>query len=292
MKSMTGYGRGECQLPSGRRISVEIKTTNHRYRDLGMKAPRSAALLENETRKYLLSRIQRGRIDLLIQVEDETREISEVKLNLPMAEQLYNLLDNLKHRLGMKGDITPDTLLRFRELFLSSEPSEETELTWARLEPALNGALNALEEMRQKEGLALLKDIDSRLEQIGSRLDTIEIRASAARTHYYTLLKKRIQDLLSDIKVDEARVAQEVAFLVERADITEEVIRVKSHVGQLKGWLTLNEPAGKKIDFLLQEINREVNTMGAKIQDADSTLLTVEIKNELEKIREQIQNIE
>jgi uncharacterized protein (TIGR00255 family) len=292
LKSMTGYGKGESGLPSGKKISVEIKTTNHRYRDLAMKVPRSIVSLENEIRNRLFSRIQRGRIDLLIQVEDEMREISEAKLNLPMAEQLYNLLDILKHKLHMKGDITLDTLIPFRELFLSSKPTDETEFTWERLEPALNSALNSLEEMRQNEGLVLRKDIDSRLDQISSLLNMIETRASDARIHYHTLIKKRVQDLLSDVKVDEMRMAQEVAFLVERTDITEEIIRVKSHVGQLKVWLALNEPVGKKIEFLLQEISREVNTIGAKIQDADSTLLTVEIKNELEKIREQTQNIE
>ena len=291
--SMTGYGKSEYQLPSGRKITVEIRTTNHRYRDLGMKVPRSIVPLESEIRKYLFSRIQRGRIDLLIQVEDEAREVSEVKLNVPMAEQLYNLLDNLKHKLDMKGEITLDILLRFRELFLSAaEPAEETELAWEKLKLSLHDALNALEQMRQKEGLALLKDVESRLERIRALLDTIESKASAFRTHYHALLKKRVQDLLSDIGVDEIRVAQEVAFIVERMDITEEVTRVKSHVSQLKGWLALDEPAGRKIDFLLQEINREVNTMGAKVQDGEITLLTVEIKNELEKIREQIQNIE
>jgi uncharacterized protein (TIGR00255 family) len=290
--SMTGYGKSEYQLPSGRKITVEIKTTNHRYRDLGMKVPRSIVPLESEIRKYLFSRIQRGRIDLLIQVEDEAREVSEVKLNVPMAEQLYNLLDNLKHKLDMKGEITLDILLRFRELFLSAEPAEEMELAWEKLKLSLHDALNALEQMRQKEGLALLKDVESRLERIRALLDTIESKASASRTNYHALLKKRVQDLLSDIGVDEIRMAQEVAFIVERMDITEEVTRVKSHVSQLKGWLALDEPAGRKIDFLLQEINREVNTMGAKIQDAEITLLTVEIKNELEKIREQIQNIE
>jgi len=291
--SMTGYGKSEYQLPSGRKITVEIKTTNHRYRDLGMKVPRSIVPLESEIRKYLFSRIQRGRIDLLIQVEDEAREVSEVKLNVPMAEQLYNLLDNLKHKLDMKGEITLDTFLRFRELFLSAaEPAEETELAWETLKLSLHDALNALEQMRQKEGLALLKDVESRLERIRALLDTIESKASASRTNYHALLKKRVQDLLSDIGVDEIRMAQEVAFIVERMDIAEEVTRVKSHVSQLKGWLALDEPAGRKIDFLLQEINREVNTMGAKVQDAEITLLTVEIKNELEKIREQIQNIE
>ncbi|MCX5887325.1 MAG: YicC family protein [Proteobacteria bacterium] len=290
--SMTGYGKSEYQLPSGRKITVEIKTTNHRYRDLGMKVPRSIVPLESEIRKYLFSRIQRGRIDLLIQVKDEARETSEVKLDLSLAEKVYSLLTDLKYKLRLKGEITTDLLLHFREIFLSVEPEEETELTWEILEPFLNSALNALEQMRQKEGLALLKDVESRLEQIRAFLGTIESKASAFRTNYHALLKKRVQDLLSDVGVDETRVAQEVAFIVERMDITEEVTRVKSHVSQLKGWLALDEPAGRKIDFLLQEINREVNTMGAKVQDAEITLLTVEIKNELEKIREQIQNIE
>jgi uncharacterized protein (TIGR00255 family) len=290
--SMTGYGKSEYQLPSGRKITVEIKTTNHRYRDLGMKVPRSIVPLESEIRKYLFSRIQRGRIDLLIQVKDEARETSEVKLDLSLAEKVYSLLTDLKYKLRLKGEITTDLLLHFREIFLSVEPEEETELTWEILEPFLNSALNALEQMRQKEGLALLKDVESRLERIRALLGTIESKAPAFRTNYHALLKKRVQDLLSDVGVDEIRVAQEVAFIVERMDITEEVTRVKSHVSQLKGWLALDEPAGRKIDFLLQEINREVNTMGAKVQDAEITLLTVEIKNELEKIREQIQNIE
>jgi uncharacterized protein (TIGR00255 family) len=257
-----------------------------------MKVPRSIAPLESEIRKYLFSRIQRGRIDLLIQVKDEARETSEVKLDLSLAEKVYSRLIDLKYKLRLKGEITTDLLLHFREIFLSVEPEEETELTWEILEPFLNSALNALEQMRQQEGLALLKDVESRLERIRAFLDTIESKASAFRTHYHALLKKRVQDLLSDVGVDEIRVAQEVAFIVERMDITEEVTRVKSHVSQLKGWLVLDEPAGRKIDFLLQEINREVNTMGAKVQDAEITLLTVEIKNELEKIREQIQNIE
>jgi uncharacterized protein (TIGR00255 family) len=292
LKSMTGYGRSESQLPSGERISVEIKTTNHRYRDLGMKVPRSIASLEIQIGKYTFSRIQRGRIDLLIQFEGEGREISEVKLNLPLAEQIYRLLNDLKFRLRLKGEITSDLLLHFREIFLPIKREEGVELTWETLEPSLNCALNALEEMRRKEGLVLLKDIEDRLEQVGNLLNSIETKASSSLAHYHIHLKKRVKDLLSHTEVDETRVAQEVAFMVEKMDITEEVTRIKSHVSQLKGWLSLDEPAGRKIDFLLQEINREVNTMGSKVQDAEITLLTVEIRNELEKIREQIQNIE
>jgi uncharacterized protein (TIGR00255 family) len=257
-----------------------------------MKVPRSVAPFENQIKKFLFSRIQRGRIDLLIQVEDQGKEISEVKLNLPLAEQIYYLLDTLKHKLGMKGEITLDKLIHFRELFLSVEPEGEIELTWEALEPSLNGALDALEEMRRNEGVALLQDIESRLDQISSLLNMIETKASSSRDRYHTLLKKRVQELLAPAEVDEMRVAQEVAFMVEKMDITEEVIRVKSHVNQLNGWLSLDEPIGRKIDFLLQEINREVNTVGAKVQDAEITFLTVEMKNELEKIREQAQNIE
>jgi uncharacterized protein (TIGR00255 family) len=292
LKSMTGFGKSEYQLPSGRRINVEIKTTNHRYRDLGMKVPRSIGALENQIKKYLFSRIQRGRIDLLIQVEDEGKEVSDVKLNLPLAEKIYRLLTDLKYKLGIKGEITSDLLLNFREIFILPKSGEETVLTWETLEPPLDCALTAVEEMRQKEGLALLNEIEARLKQINYLLNEVETKASSSRLHYHDLLKKRVQELLSQSVVDEVRVAQEVAFMVEKMDITEEVTRVKSHVSQMKGWFELNEPAGRKIDFLLQEINREVNTMGAKALEAEITLLTVEIRNELEKIREQVQNIE
>lgn len=292
IKSMTGYGKGESILTSGSKVLVEIKTTNHRYRDLCIRCPRSLSSLENEIKKYLYSKIQRGRIDLLIQIMDGITEATEIKLNLPMVDKVYNLIENLKHRLYLKGDITLDTLLHFREIFLFSESGEETGCSWNELKLAMDAALENLKEMREKEGGVLLKDIESRLETIGSILDTIEARALTARSQYHAILKKRLQELLSDIRIDETRLAQEVAFLVERTDITEEIIRVKSHLNRLKEWLYAEEPVGKRIEFLLQEINREVTTMGAKVQDADNTCLTIEIKNELEKIREQIQNVE
>ena len=291
MKSMTGYGRGECQ-EEGTRVEVEVKSFNHRYCDVFPHLPRRLNSLEGQVRNLIKQRISRGRIEIFVQSDNASLTDQKLELDLNLARDFHLALKALQENLALPGEIRLETLASFKELFSRKEVEADVEKEWAALQVALEKALRGLESMRGEEGLVLRRDFLQRLKTVEERVQGIEEKAPLALHACRERLAQRVQELSGGIAVDEARLAQEVAYLAERSDISEELVRLRSHINQFREMLDRPEPMGRKLEFILQEINREANTIGSKANDAGVAQLAVEIKAELEKIREQVQNVE
>jgi uncharacterized protein (TIGR00255 family) len=291
IKSMTGYGRAES-VEGGEKITVEVKTSNHRYCDVFLRIPQKCFSLENDLKKIILSRITRGRVDLSIQIENEKEEELSLELNLSLAERYYLLLKELKESLQLPGDVSLKEILTQKDLIVSQCLPQSPGYGLSVLQGPLSAALDELVKMREVEGAVLKDDILSRLKKIELLLGQINSTADASVRDHQRDLARKIESLCSDVTIDESRLAQEAAYLAERSDITEELVRTGSHLSQLGSWLDADDAVGRRLDFLIQEIHREINTIGSKSYYAEISVNVVEIKNELEKIREQVQNIE
>jgi uncharacterized protein (TIGR00255 family) len=289
-KSMTGYGRGEALL-QGKKIITEIKSFNHRYCDISLKLPKRFSALEAEVKKLVNSRASRGKIDVTVQFENSVEDTCNLTVNLPLAKTLYELLDNLKKELNLSGEIDLATLLAFKDIISPEMETGEMLNDVAAIKRSCEEALNALQFMQEMEGSEIARDICLRLNTVSRLIDEIEAMFPQSLADRQQAVRDRIKKLSEGIDLDESRIMQEIAFIADRTDITEELTRASSHLKQFSHWLESSEPVGRKLDFLLQEINREVNTIGSKASDAQISLNVVSIKNELEKIREQVQNI-
>jgi len=291
IKSMTGYGRGEW--PEGeKRVEVEVKSFNHRYLDISPHLPRRLNSLEAQVRNLIKQRISRGRVEVSVQIDDSSLVEQKLELDIALAQDYHLALKTLQRELGTPGEIRLETLANFRDIFTRKEVETDLEKEWASLQIALEAALRSLEQMRRDEGLALRGDFLGRLTAIEKMAREIEKKAPLALEACRDRLAERVQELSRGLPVDEVRLAQEVAYLAERSDITEELVRIRSHLNQFREMLDDSEPVGRKLEFLLQEINREANTLGSKASDAGIAQVAVEIKSELEKMREQVQNVE
>ncbi len=291
IKSMTGYGRGEWQ-GDGKKLGVEIRAVNHRYCDISIRLPRRLNPLETQLRNLLRQRISRGRIEVSVQLDESSLPEQKLELDLPLARDIYLALKTLQENLGIPGEVRLETMAGFRDIFGRKEAEPNLEKEWECLRKALEDALSGLEAMRGEEGLKLREDFLGRLTAIEKMVQQIEEKAPLALRACRDRLAQRVQELSGGLEIDETRLAQEVAFLAERSDITEELVRTRSHLVQFLDLLGRSEPTGRKLEFLLQEINREANTIGSKANDASIAHLGVEIKSELEKMREQVQNVE
>ena len=291
IKSMTGYGRGEWQ-GDGKRVEVEVKSFNHRYLDIFPHLPRRLNPLEAQVRSFIKQRVPRGRIELFVQIDDSSMGEQKLELDSALAKDYHLALKALQEDLGIPGEIRLETLANFKEIFTRKEVETDLEKEWASLQMALEGALGSLEQMRRVEGLTLREDFLSRLKAVGEMVQEIEERAPQILKACRDRLAERVQDLSRGLPIDEGRLAQEVAYLAERSDIAEELVRIRSHLSQFREMLNHSEPVGRKLEFLLQEINREANTIGSKASDAGIAQVAVAIKSELEKMREQVQNVE
>jgi uncharacterized protein (TIGR00255 family) len=291
IKSMTGYGRGEWQ-ENERRVEVEVKSFNHRYLDILLHLPRRLNSLETQVRNLIKQRVSRGRVEVFVQIEDSSLLEQRLELDLALAKDYHLALKNLQQDLGIPGEIRLETLANFKDIFTRKEVETNLDKEWASLQVALEAGLGSLEQMRRNEGLALREDFLSRLMAIEEMAREIEKKAPLALKACRDQLAERVQELSGGLPVDESRLAQEVAYLAERSDITEELVRIRSHLNQFREMLDDPEPVGRKLEFLLQEINREVNTIGAKANNAGIAQVAVGIKSELEKMREQVQNVE
>jgi uncharacterized protein (TIGR00255 family) len=291
IKSMTGYGRGEWQ-GDGKKLEVEIKSVNHRYCDIFLRLPRNLNPLETQAKNFLRQRISRGRVEVFVKAEESALAGQRLELDLDLARDYHTALKTLQENLGIPGQVQLETLAGFRDIFARKEVEPDLEKEWEFLRAALEGALSGLETMRLDEGLKLKEDFLARLSAIEKSAQEIEEKAPLALRASRDRLALRVQELSGALQIDEARLAQEVAFLADRSDITEELVRIRSHLAQFRDLVNRPEPAGRKLDFLLQEINREANTIGSKANDAAIAHVVVEIKSELEKVREQIQNVE
>lgn len=291
IKSMTGYGRGSIQ-ENGRSFTVEIKSVNNRYLDVYIRLPRQISSLEDRIRKYVSARISRGKVDIYISQDKFSEDDIEINLDENVARAYYNSLCTLKDKFQLKDDITLSMLVDIPDVLKIEKKEEDKEEIWNAIIKAVDESLNMFVDMRSSEGLKLSKDISERCDFIQEKVLEIENKCPVVVDEYREKIKQRVSEYLKEIEIDESKLLNEVAFFSDKVNITEEIVRLKSHLVQMKKTLTLEEPVGRKLDFLIQEMNRETNTIGSKSSDLFITNLVVDIKSELEKIREQVQNIE
>jgi uncharacterized protein (TIGR00255 family) len=291
LKSMTGFGRGEGDTTFGK-VVVESRSVNHRYCDINIKLPKRLSLFENRIKEIIRSQVSRGRIDVFLRLDSLGEERVQLSVDLDLAEQYYRVLHDLKERLRLKDEITLNLLAGAKDLITAKEELGDMEPYWQEILPVLKQSLKNMDDMKRLEGESLTKDLQQRLGYITEQLQMIKQQFPLRLRAFLTRLQDRLRSLLEGMETDPTRFQQEVAFLAERTDITEEIVRAESHLVQFRNLLEGNEPVGRKMDFLLQEIHREVNTVSAKVNDAEISQRVVEIKSELEKIREQVQNVE
>ena len=290
--SMTGFGRGEYKDDSYYFL-VECKTINHKYADINIRLPRKISFLEDKARILIKDYIKRGRVDLYIKLDLLGSEDVNLKFDEGLATQYVNILKQIRDKFDLNDDISVMNVAKFPDIIKSEEKEEDEDLLWSMLKEALQDALLRLKDMRSEEGIKLANDIDMRCDLLNNYIEEIEKYSYNVVNDYKEKLKNRITEILDNPSlVDETRLAQEVAIYADKCSITEEIVRFRSHINQLKNAIHKNESIGRKIDFLIQEMNRETNTIGSKSSDLNITNLVVEVKSELEKIREQIQNIE
>ena len=293
IKSMTGYGKAEWTGEDGRTLIVEIRSVNHRYGEISIRLPRHCYHLEQEVKKTVAERLKRGKIEVSIQEDKAGGATVAPTLNLALARGYLEAFRTLKEELALEGEPTLPLVAAQRDVFVMREEAAagEEELQGMLL-ATVRHAVSVHEEMRKREGVALLEDFLARRAVLTRLMEQIEKRAPTVVAEHAIRLRERLRQLLGDTTLDEARLFQEVALMADRSDISEEIVRFMSHHQQVDEALTCGEPVGRKMDFLLQEMNREVNTIGSKANDGPLASLVVELKAELEKIREQVQNIE
>ena len=291
LKSMTGYGKGEASTPNGNFL-VEIRSVNHRYGEISVRMPRSFYAFETEVKRLAASVLKRGKIDIFVQWEETAAANTAPQLDMAVARGYYDAYSRLAKELNLPQDAQPSYIMSQKGVMKEVAGSvDETELL-PMLLAAVQAAVAALDGMRSSEGEALANDLQGRRSQVAEWSTLIGERTPQVVMEYRQKLKARLEQLLEGAEMDESRLFQEVALLADRCDITEELVRLSSHFNQFDEALRSSEPVGRKLDFLMQEMNREVNTIGSKSNDAGITNLVIQIKAEMEKMREQVQNVE
>lgn len=292
IKSMTGFGRGEYS-DDKRNVVVEIRSVNHRYCDIHVKMPRRYVFAEDKVKNLIKETARRGKIEVSVMVENIGDADVSIRLNTAVAKQYYENLKMLSDELELAGDITLEYIAALPDVIKAiPDVEDEDEVTEAVLK-AVSAAMEGFEAMRMTEGAKLAEDLINRGDIIRSYVDQITERAPKLQQIYASRLVDRINELLGDnVQIPEDRIAMEAAIFADKSNITEELVRLDSHMLQLKKIIESDSPEGKKLDFLVQEMNREANTIGSKANDLDITSIMLEIKSEVEKIREQVQNIE
>ncbi len=291
MTSMTGYGHGEA-VSGGIAVSVELRSVNGRYLEVVTRLPRQLALRENEVREHVRRKLLRGKITLTLSIERGADGAAPLKVDAASAKAYYRLLNDLRKAVRLKQTVRLEHLLQFSDIFEPRELENTGEKEWDVVQVALDRALDALLVMRKAEGEELQRDFDARLDALSGLVDRIEQLSKAQVPRERERLRERIAQILEHEPVDEGRLELELAILAEKLDVTEECVRFRSHLTYFRQAMASPDAAGRKLNFLIQEMNREVNTMGSKSSDADIAHLVVQGKEELEKIREQLQNIE
>lgn len=291
IRSMTGYGRSE-QIVDGRAVIVEIKSVNHRYFEFSCRTTRGYSFLEEKLKSFLQGRITRGKVDAYISVEALESAQTQVLVNHSLAEGYVQALRELAERYGLRDDISVSTVSRYSDIFSVHKAPEDEEAVWNSVQQAAKEALKNFLAMREAEGERLRADVLSRAGTIMKLVDEIETRSPQTVAEYQERLRQKIQELLGDNTVDEQRLLTETAIFADKVAVAEETVRLRSHFRQMEEMMKADAPIGRKLDFLVQEMNREANTIGSKAVDSKIAYLVVDIKAEIEKIREQIQNIE
>lgn len=291
IKSMTGFGRGESLSPS-REITVEIRSVNHRYFEFSSRLPRSCGYLEEKLKPFVQEHVSRGKVELSVQLKTLNASDSELVVNQAVIDNYITTLRQIAKKLRLKDDLSASTLLRINDAFDTRKKPDDEEEILNEVLAAATIALEKYNEMRTREGENLKADILSRLENIEKNVSCVEENSEETLKAYRERLYARINDVLGDRQIDDQRVLTEVAIFSDKIAVDEETVRLRSHIAQMREMLNSEQPIGRKLDFLIQEFNREANTIGSKCQNVNTAQIVVDIKSDIEKIREQIQNIE
>ncbi len=290
--SMTGYGRGEVETQI-HKLVIEIKSVNHRYSEVLVKMPKKLNMFEDRIKNKVKNNISRGRLEIFINFEEQVGEDYEISPNFAVIDQYVGTLKLMKERYGLKDEIRLDMIARYPDALSITYKEADEETIWNLLSDALDKAVGALMAMRKKEGDQLAEDVLGRVANIQDILSKIERQTPQLVEAYELRLTERIKELLTDVaEIDENKIAHEVAIFADKTNIAEELVRLKSHFIQIQDIFKTGGAIGRKLDFLIQEMNREINTIGSKSPDLNIANAVIEVKSEIEKIREQIQNIE
>ena len=289
IRSMTSFGRSSSEEGEKRVFTVEMKSVNSRYLDVNIRMPKTLISLEEEIRKMISNSLNRGKVDVFINLKNYNDGSGIPKVDINLAQGYLNCLKEIEAKLGVKNDISVMQIARFPEVVTIVEEEDKIEVVWQELKPLISDSLEMMTKMREVEGDKLKEDILSKISIIEQLVLKVEEFADTIPKAFKLKLEERVKELLGNIDIDENRIAMEVCML---ATVDEEIIRLRSHISQVRETLNLKEPVGRKLDFIVQEMNRETNTIGSKSSDIQMTNIVIDIKNILEKIREQVQNIE
>lgn len=291
IKSMTGYGRYSDSI-DGFEISFEIRSVNNRYLDTNIRLPRIYGYLEEKIKKAIQKKAARGKVDAFLTVERPAGETAEIVLDEALAAQYVGALRKIAENHGLRDDISVSSVARFSDIFSKKVKEDDEDAVWNAVESVVEKALDAFLAMREKEGENLFRDLDARLDKMEQILEKIKAHSATALSEYREKLETRLKEYLADTQIDESRLLTEVGIIADKIDTGEEITRLGSHIDQFRKLIRQDTPSGRTMDFLTQELNREVNTIGSKCSQLEVTSLVIEAKNEIERIREQIQNIE
>ena len=291
IKSMTGYGRSQ-QLADGMNITVEIKSVNHRYFEFSSKLPRSYGFLDEKLKSFFMGKLTRGKMECYVQIETVEEPDTIISVNHPLVKGYLDAYKEISETYGLENNIKVSDISRVSDIFSIRKQAADEDKIWAAVQTVAQEALNGFVAMREREGERLKDDVLSRLEIILENVAYIEERSPETVKEYNEKLLGRLRELLADAHIEEQRILTEAAIFADKIAVAEETVRLRSHISQMRSFLEADEAVGKKMDFLIQEFNREANTIGSKAQDVEIARRVVAIKSEIEKIREQIQNIE
>lgn len=291
VKSMTGFGRSSLALEN-MDVLVEMRSVNHRFLETSVRLPHTYSYLEDKLKKQIQQRAARGKVDVTLSIQVHGSDNIEVEVNRDLAAAYVDALRSANEKLDLDDDITLTSIMRFSDIFSLRKVQLDEDAVWSAVLPAVTEAVEKFIAMRITEGEQLYFDLKNRLDSLEKMLSKVEEYASETAKRYYNKLYAKLSEILADKDIEESRVMTEAAIFADRIAIDEETVRLGSHIEQFRTLLEVDEPIGRKLDFLVQEMNREVNTMGSKAQDLAVTRLVVDMKSEIEKMREQIQNIE
>ena len=291
MKSMTGFGRHE-EIVGGRHIIVEIKSVNHKYFEFSSRISRGFGFLEDKLKNYVQSRVSRGKVDTYVHIENLEDSDVQVLVNHSLASGYVTALREVAERYSLSGSVSVDTIAKYSDIFSVHKAPEDEDAIWEAVKTVAGKAVDAFIAMRETEGERLYNDIMGRAETIISIVEKIEKRSPETVNEYRLRLENKLREILQDRNIDEARIITEAAIFADKVAVAEETVRLRSHFKQLKSFADSKDAIGRKMDFLIQEMNRETNTIGSKAADSEIAYMVLDIKAEIEKIREQVQNIE
>lgn len=289
--SMTGFGRGQGSA-HGMDITVEIRSVNHRYFECNTRLPRAYGFLDEKLKSYLQTKIARGKADVSVYIDVTDAPGTEVVINASLAKAYLDAAAKLETEFSLRNDLTVRTLSQYPDVLTVRRAAEDEETIWEDVRQVTEDALRRFVQMREREGEKMREDVLARRETLLDAVSFVEERSPQLVSEYMEKLKTRMRELLDGVTVDESRLLTEAGLIADKLAVAEETVRLRSHLDQLKQLVDSDEPVGRKLDFLVQEINRETNTIGSKVQDLQVTRRIVDMKSEIEKIREQIQNIE